>query len=308
MRTWLLSLACLGGLALACSSVHAQRPAEGGALPTLSWEEPAADRVEDERRWLSAFGGWITAGPYVVADRDHAWHHEIGGVLEIVRGAEWRLLATAQSTLIADPDNSIRFNPRANFWEEGLLFVQQFESFDLQLGYVHRCKHDVDNLALGEERALIFGSVLGRAVIPLSSRPSDASVALQTDLYTALQDDRHPPALEGIGPDWNRLLGALHVDLHLRQPLPGPGVGVYFAPSGSILAYSQNEGFVDRFRAWDRARVNGGASAGLSVRGRAELRIGVEYTYLSDTAIPPRPRDAHLVRLSVQVLSLSMVR
>lgn len=308
MRTWLLTFACFGGVVLTCLPVHAQRPAEGSALPTSSWKNPIAVEGEKETRWLSAYGGWIGAGPYVVADRDHAWHHEIGGVLEIVRGQDWSLLATAQSTLIADPDNSIRFNPRANFWEEGLLFAHRFEGVDVHVGYVHRCKHDIDNLALGEERALIYGSMLGRAIVPLASRPSNSYVAVETDLYMTLQDDRHPSDLEGVGPDWYRLLGAIHVDLHLRQSLPVQNMDAYFAPSGSVVAYSENRGVVNRFGAWKRARFNGGASAGLILRGRAELRIGVEYTYLSDTAIPARPRDAHLVRLAVHVLSPSMLR
>lgn len=308
MRFWCLTLGCLVGLALVGSSSQAQRPGEGRVLAVPSGNQRPAAVADSGTNWLPAYGGWIRSGPYVPAHRDHAWHHEIGGVLELARGEAWSLLAMAQTTLIADPNNSIRFNPRANFWEEGLLFVQQYEGFDLHLGYVHRCKHDIDNLELGEERAIISGSLLGRAFVPLSPGANGSYVAVQTDLYTTLQDTRTPSALADVGPNWERLLGGIGVDVHLRRSLPWQGVDAYLAPSGGVLLFGQNEAFIGRFGAWGHARGNGGASAGLSLRGRAELRIEMEYTYLSDTAIPAHPQDAHLVRLSVQLLSSSMVR
>lgn len=304
MRAWLLLVVCTIWLAASGPEARAQRPGEAPVIPTLTTSE--APEAEGGTQWLSGYGGWTAFGPYVVADRDHAWYHELGGVLELVRGREWGLLATARSTLMADPDNSIRFNPRAVFWDEGLLFVRQFEGVDLHLGYVHRCKHDVDNLALGEERALIFGSVLGRAVVPLSSRPSDSYLAVDANVYTARQDDRRPASSEELPPNWERLRGSMGSHLHLQRSLTST-VGTYLNAGGSVVAYGDDED-AGRFEGWAPVRFNGRVSAGLSLRGVVELRTGVEYAYLSDTGIPARPRDAHLVRLSVQVSSPSMIR
>lgn len=308
MRSWILTLALLGGLTFFGPLSQAQRPGEGRILTVSPPNDPPTAGVESNPVWLSAYGGWISTGPYLPAHRDHAWHHEIGGVLELVRGEAWSLLALAQTTLVADPNNSIRFNPRANFWEEGLLFVRRYEGFSLQLGYVHRCKHDIDNLDRGEQRAMISGSVLGRAFVPLSPGPNGSYVAVQTDLYTTLQDARTPSALEEVDPNWEQLLGGIGLDVHLRRSLPWQGVDAYLAPSGGVLIFGRNDAFIGRFGTLEQIRGNGGASAGLSVRGRAELRMEMAYTYLSDTAIPARPQDAHLFRLAVQILSSPMVR
>ena len=54
------------------------------------------------------------------------------------------------------------FNPRAIFWEEGVLAGFRLdEGIALQAGYIHRCKHDIDNLEITargreEQRTLIY--------------------------------------------------------------------------------------------------------------------------------------------------------
>lgn len=285
------------------SEALGQRLIERGQVTNPLWDQ--RDPVpEGAWRGLHMLGGWFAFGPYLAGDDDHAWHHEIGGFLELVRTPRTSLFVTTQIEFIADPHNEINFNPRAIFWEEGLVLTRRLSGFDLQVGYYHRCKHDIDNLELGTERSLIYGSLRGRAIVPLSeARPHDAYAAVSADLYTHTWEGREPPAFEGFGTDWRRLLGTADATVHVRRPLAGPGVGVYATAFGGLNVYGANSGFFDRFAELRRVYPHGGVAAGLSLRGRATLRLGIEYEYLPDTGIPVAPRDAHLVRLVVRVTS-----
>lgn len=285
------------------SEASAQRLIERGQVTNPLWDQ--RDPVpEDAWRGVNAYGGWAAFGPYLIRDDDHRWHHEIGGFLELVRSPRTSLLVTTQIEFIADPHNEIDFNPRAIFWEEGIALTRRFARFDLQLGYYHRCKHDIDNLDRGEERSLVFGSLRGRAIAPLSGdiRPRDAYAAVSADVYTLRWEGREPSTFEDVAPDWERLLGSVDAMVHLRRPLVGPAVGLYVTAFGGLNVYSANTGFFNRVERLDRGYLHGGAAVGLSLRGRAELRLGLEYEYLPDTGIPAVPRGAHLLRLVVRTM------
>lgn len=300
MRAVVIALLIVGGWT---GEVSAQRLIERGQVTNPLWDQrdPVPAGVV---RGLHAYGGWFVFGPYLAGDDDHAWHHEIGGFLELLRTPRTSLLVTTQIEFIADPHNEIDFNPRAIFWEEGLVLTRRLRGFDLQVGYYHRCKHDIDNLDLGVERSLVYGSLRGRAIVPLAeARPHDAYAAVSADLYTLAWEGREPSAFEGLGTDWGRLLGSADAIVHVRRSLAGAGVGVYATAYGGLHVYGARDGFFDRFTRLRRAYPHGGVAAGLSLRGRATLRLGVEYEYLPDTGIPVIPRGAHLVRLVVRAAS-----
>ena len=110
----------------------------------------------DERKVFPSVGGWATFGNYGVhRDTHHLWYHELGTYLELFRVGDQRSLAfTTQIEFIADPHNDINFNPRAIFWEEGFLYTSNRGGAYLQLGFYHRCKHDIDNLEIGRSDPL----------------------------------------------------------------------------------------------------------------------------------------------------------
>lgn len=80
------------------------------------------------------------------AGDDRAWGIRLAGTAEM-----WRI-DRRTSVLISAADevaaNSLKdggFNPRGISWELGVAFVRRFAAFDWQIGFVHICRHEVDN-------------------------------------------------------------------------------------------------------------------------------------------------------------------
>jgi hypothetical protein len=260
----------------------------------------------DEWSWMHSSAGWGEFGAYrMVRDAEHAWLQRLGMFVELFRvGHSSSLAFVGEIEFIANPDNDIRFNPRAVFWQEGFLFTQQSGNLTWQLGYYHRCKHDVDNLILNRERSLIYGSVLGKLLIPLSAEASStrALLALRTDIYTIRQDDRFPRALSDRQPHLKRMIGTVGAALHVRESLRSP-FGLYAAAWSALSGFGEKE---TTFFSFDRPRsatFQGGIAAGVAVEGAAHVRIGISYEYLSDTGLNPQPEHAHLANISVTIIN-----
>jgi hypothetical protein len=245
---------------------------------------------------IHSFGGWASFGRHVVRDHDHAFFAEMAGFSEIVRfGDRSNILATALIEVIMDPHNDINFNPRAIIWEEGLFFTRRFDQSFWKIGFVQRCKHDVDNLLINQERTLIFSSIRSSYIFPVNlSERSETLVSLRGDLFTILQDHRIPRAFEGTFPEMHRLIGTLGTTVSFNQEL-SQTLGIFANAYTSLHLHSNNRGYFDRFTSIRSIRPNAGIFTGLSIMGNARLRLGVRYEYLSDTGIPVEPRSSHLV-------------
>lgn len=286
---------------------EAQRLPDRHFITNPFWD--ARTSVEpDASQLVNSYGGWAAFGPYLTGDSDHAWHHEIGGFVELWRSHRTSLLVTTQIEFIADPNNEINFNPRAVLWEEGIVLTRRQNTFDWQVGYYHRCKHDIDNLAIGEQRASIFGSLRGRLILPARSDETDDYLALETNFYTIRQDARLPRVLESEGRNWNQLLASVGAQGFTRIGLPAATTDLYAQVRGRLSVLSANEGFFNRLSAVDQLRGSFGTAIGVSVRGRAEMRLGLEYEYSHDTGIPAVPTDAHLLRVVLRAHPLDLVR
>lgn len=263
----------------------------------------------DSWSWMHSTGGWGEFGAYRLArDREHAWLQKLGAFVELFRISNEASLAFLSSIeFIANPDNDIRFNPRAVFWDEGFLFTRRAGTHFWQIGYFHRCKHDVDNLILGRERSLIFGSILAKYLIPFKwdDQKTDGLITLRSDLYTIRQDDRYPQHLSDRLPHVKRMLGTVAGLAHFRQQLGASSFGLYLTYWGSVNLYSSKEGVIQRFGAVKSATLDGGLTGGIAVQGNAHFRIGFSYEYLSDTGLNPIPEHAHLLSLGVTILNPS---
>ena len=184
-------------------------------------ENRSVNIEEGEKKWFSQVGGWGSFGNYAFSrDENHFWYQELGAYFELYRSGNSKSVAiTSQIEFIADDDNDIKFSPRAIFWEEGILFTTRLNGFFLQAGYYHRCKHDIDNLNLGEERATVFGSAMGRVIIPVSlSRSDDALLSLRLDYYTITWERRIPHENLEFSPSIEDLSASLmtNVDWRIR--------------------------------------------------------------------------------------------
>ncbi len=256
-------------------------------------------------RWMPSSAGWGEFGGYLLEhDAEHAWIQRLGALIELLRiGQTTSIGFTSEIEFIANPDNDIRFNPRAVFWQEGLLLTLAGEQHFWQVGYYHRCKHDVDNLAIGRERSLIYGSLMGRYIVPIHHATWRGAGVIRADLYTIRQDDRTPPADDGRAPHLQRMTGSLSGSIHLSRPVIGSLVGVYTASWIMLTAFGSERSTLPRFDAgsFRSATLQGGIAAGIAITGRAHFRIGLAWEYLADTGINPRPEQAHLTSLTIGI-------
>ncbi len=264
--------------------------------------------------WMHSNAGWGEFGGYrIIRDHEHAWIQRLGGYIELFRISETTSLAFLGSIeFIANADNDIRFNPRAIFWEEGFLFTQKTGNSFWQIGYMHRCKHDIDNLNLGRERSLIFGSVQGKYIIPFAltntstntKYASHGLLALRADLYTIRQDDRNPSVFSSYLPQVKSMLATFGGALHLRTslPLPVKPLGLYVTTWGALNFYGDKQEIFLKFDTVRSILFQGGIGGGIAVEGRAHLRLGISYEYLSDTGINPFPEHANLITISITMI------
>lgn len=257
----------------------------------------------DEMRWMSSVAGWGGFGHYAVGDGEHAWYQKLGLLLELFRfGEQASFSFVSHIEFVANDKNNIRFNPRALIWEEGFLYTHRLSQSFLQIGYFHRCKHDVDNLSEGHERSLIFGGLLFKFILPLTEPATRqwSYLALRSEIYTIRQDSRFPEEFMEFNPNLEQLLGTGAFNLNTRKSL-SRRFGVFVNAYGSLNFFGLNRGFVNRFNSLQTVRFNGGISAGFAVQGAAHFRIGLNLEYFSDTAIDPFPKSSSLLSMGILV-------
>jgi hypothetical protein len=273
-------------------------------LPLLDTTHPVPEGTASP---IHSSAGWAEFGGYPIDDSIHAWIQRLGAVIELVRiGSGWSIAFATDIEFIADPNNDIRFNPRAVFWQEGLLLTNRIGNGYWQLGYYHRCKHDVDNLSIGTERSLIYGSVTGKYAIPLALPRTTYSGAavIRGDIYTIRQDDRTGASTDDGMPDVRRLLATLGGSLHLRSPAVGSWLGLYTTLWATMNFYSHRAA-ASIFSGVRSVTAHGGITAGIAITGTAHFRIGIAYEYLADTGINPLPQPAHLVSVTMSLFDPS---
>lgn len=255
------------------------------------------------------FGGYLRNG-----DDEHAWIQRLGALAELVRWDSTASLGfVSEIEFIANPHNDIRFNPRAVFWQEGFLFTRRAGQWHWQLGYYHRCKHDVDNLTVGQERSLIYGSLLGKVLVPLQLADAATAglLAARADVYTIRQDYRLIRQDNSFSEDGNtlprvsELLATLGASLHLRHKL-SPLFALDATAWLHTNFYSQHSGLQSWTHVY-KTLLNAGATVSLALTGAARFRIGLTYEYLSDTGIRTSVDASHFVYLTVSVLNPHIV-
>lgn len=135
------------------------------------------DKADTARsvRYLSEQGIWggLSRGFESEGDR-YAWSIAFGGGFELVSWQNSNLWLVGDIDVLSDTHNDISFNPRSVFWTEGLLYGIRIASYEIHAGYIHRCKHDIDNygpndIGANEERL----STVRQHCVSIKCRPSD---------------------------------------------------------------------------------------------------------------------------------------
>jgi hypothetical protein len=145
-------------------------------------------------------------------DDRFAWSVSFGGIIGFAEWDNSSLYLQGDAEVLADTYNDISFNPRSIFWTEGIVYGLRLDSTnELHLGYIHRCKHDIDNLgsnkvAANEERTLIYGSLMGKYVArDFYIFDYNTSTSAQLDMYLVKQDYRIPVERTGYPPSVENL-------------------------------------------------------------------------------------------------------
>jgi hypothetical protein len=312
---WIAALLlCIGSVIQPADLLYAQRFTERHHIlnPLSVRLADVADSNDTELTWIPTFQGWGGFEGYLLSDDEHAWGSHLGAVAEIVRIGNSESLAV-MSTLehVANAKNDISFNPRAVWWEEGLFYTKRLASAPntyWQLGYYHRCKHEVDNLELNLERVLIYGSLTGKYITQTTVGQGLSTLALRADLFTIYRDYRTPRLPHtAVQPSYENLIGTLGANWHYRAALPLKQLGWYAKAHLRLTAFSDRSGFVERFSRLEHVAASGGASVGLSVEspqpGGGRLELGLRYEYLADPEIRPFPAPQHLITLGFTFLA-----
>lgn len=187
---------------------------------------------------------------------DHRWNAKMGGYLEFARwDSTWSIALMGTMEVIMDPQNDISFNPRAIFWEEGALASARLGTHSaLQFGYMHRCKHDIDNLDIldvrneRQKRTLIYSGIVTRWL----NRPRPliegswnlyGGFSVRNDLFVHLLDD----SKEEYSPNLSTLLDAVTLTGRLDLRRPEARWGMHLNGSLMVSLYGGEEGIFDRF-------------------------------------------------------------
>ena len=262
-------------------------------------ENPSVNIEEGEKKWFSQVGGWGSFGNYTFSrDKNHFWYQELGAYFELYRSGNSKSIAiTSQIEFIADDDNDINFSPRAIFWEEGILFTSRRSGYFIQAGYYHRCKHDIDNLNLGEERATVFGSAMGRVIIPVSlSSSDDALFSLRLDYYTITWERRVPRENLEFEPSIEDLSASLMTNLDWRIRLSDQNFI-------NIGGYAMSSLYDTDLRSSGKIFINIGTD-----RGFGDVQFGFHLEHLADSGIPARPKAATLAGFGIRINTSGSIR
>ena len=302
IKNYILSLILLSS----CLQAFAQRHVDRFNVFNPLEKELAGKK---QMQWLPGFYGTGGFGKYTgLKDTDHEWHHRMGVAFEILRWQERNSIAgITQASFIYDPNNSINFNPRAIFWEEGLLYTREYDRFNLQLTYFHRCKHDIDNLKTRKQRATINASFETRVLFnEWQTFIGQWRIAPGIDFYTTTYDNREPDQWQDKPLNWEQMIGAVNLHYLWRKSL-NDDFNLFLSGYGKMTAFSKNEeSFPARYSDLEQVRLNGAAFGGIEIQRNANLRIGVRIEHLADTGVPVKPRASTLLSLAVQGMSLGV--
>lgn len=286
--------------------VHAQR------MPSrwIHFNPMAGDKHQfndKQRIWFNQFSGWAAFGKYIASnDNEHAWFQNLGGYLELVRFARTsNLVFLTHIEFISNDKNDIRFNPRSIFWEEGFLYTRAFEHSYLQLGYFHRCKHDIDNYTIEQERTLIYGSVQGNYIFNFYTQPNFGAIrlVLKNDVYTICKDYRLPVRYESSGGSYEQLLGSSNFHIDYQNKIFNRRLGLYSQIFTQITLFGKNTGFFSRFQRVKNGYFDYGLSIGALLGEKEMVRLGFFYEKMSDSGITVVPRKANILGFSLTAVS-----
>lgn len=215
---------------------------------------------EFQRSWESSFGeqAWqfrthLQAEPYRFTDSADA--------------VQWTTTIEAHQEMTANPYNDISFNPRTMRWEEYFWLHMITADVMARIGFLHRCKHDIDNLAgadefnpisplQAEQRTIILtGPTFAATFAPQKTPFGRLTLSSGAEWFLNSSDNRRPAS--GVA-SWDHMKGAAWVRLQNITPVAS-GVALLASAFAALP--------------WFEARP--GASSDVPYDARAELALSL---------------------------------
>jgi hypothetical protein len=283
-----------------------------GILIRPNWETGTSDTTEtlgEIGTWGSVYHGFKSAND------EFGWSIDIGALIEFARwGESSSLIAVTDMELSAKTNNDIYFSPRGGFWEEGILYNWRAENLDWQFGYLHRCRHDLDNgdsiarSGAPLERTLIYGSFTGKAIskpfnLFHATDPKEwkTIVWLTGDLYVFREDYRQTSGPTSLQPNFHDILFSIGANAAINLFRIGPGVA-YIRGGANFSAFGIDGSLPHSFTHIESTTLDGRIEIGYQSEGRAaRLQLFTGWENFNDDGSTPIPENSHFTLLGVRL-------
>ena len=230
MRTYLLVVVALIASSLVAPSVCAQ------IKPSRSWLVDMARRPSPTGAMPSMMSGAEVYRGWGSFEHEQAWQMRLHAVVEPYRISAYRSSDSSADSanssiawttsiefhheLTSNPMGDIGFNPRTARWEEQLLVHAASSWWSARAGWLHRCKHDIDNTDPPNDvtstayspirRTLILsGPTIGALTAPIRMHDWSFRFATGAEWYVVHEDYRTP--VSSVIGSWKGLRGALWI-------------------------------------------------------------------------------------------------
>ncbi|MCX7610455.1 MAG: hypothetical protein N2043_02565 [Ignavibacterium sp.] len=230
-------------------------------------------------------------------DNHHSWLQKLGIVIDFYKNKNFSFSGTSSIEFIADPHNDIRFNPRVIYWDEGFFITKKIHSNYLQIGYYHRCKHDVDNLFLTQERSLIYGSLsLKYLTDNLFTNLFENHFQLRLEFFTIKQDYKTPQVQDYDG--YENLFATFGFNFNLNHVLTKK-ISFIVKSYYHFTFYSNEKNFLKQFSNISSSNHNFGLSSGIGLGEDELIKILMNFDYIYDPGIELLPSKSKLISFSL---------
>lgn len=241
--------------------------------PSRTWESAPARAAMPSGVMPSLFGGGEFQRSWGSTYGEQAWQFRTHVQAEPYRfsdssdAVQWTTTIEAHQEMTANPYNDISFNPRTMRWEEYFWLHMITADVSARIGFLHRCKHDIDNLAgadefnpisplQAEQRTIILtGPTFAATLAPQKTPFGRLTVSGGAEWFLNSSDNRRPASGAA---SWDHMKGAGWLRLQNVTRI---------SPSVAVLATA--------FAAlpWFEARP--GASSDVPYDARAELALSL---------------------------------
>lgn len=194
--------------------------------PSRTWWQPFDVVNSVTGPMASVQGGADVARSSGSTYDEQAWQFRTHVVVEPYRftdsTADVQVTTTisAHQELTANPFNDISFNPRTMRWEEHMQIHVSTTSWSMRAGWLHRCKHDLDNLdgpseldpssaGQGVQRTIILsGPTLSAGTAPFELFGGRWRIETGVEWFVIAADYRSPSQSVAVG-SWKHMQGAV---------------------------------------------------------------------------------------------------